>query len=244
MEIIFCPICKKTHESVPFKCDCGYEEDRFDAVDYDDQKQYYFSIYKFSKLIFNKKIEWNQSKYARNDYVGEDIVAIQEIYEDKAVAYVDLQVENKTVYAEPGILAFNYNVCSLIINVDELDHEMLDESGVRILFIGDRVKYINEFINLSLKYIEVDKNNPYFTAKNNVLFTKDMKELILYANLKEDEDYYIPKTVKRVRPWAFVNVYYGKNKLKVIHCSKDVKFEDTRVDPSIYDKVKIVRDVD
>lgn len=38
-----------------------------------------------------------------------------------------------------GLLAFNHNVKSLIINADSLDHEMLEESNIRMLFVGDKV---------------------------------------------------------------------------------------------------------
>ena len=243
MQEIICPICGKAHESVPYKCECGFQEDRIKQKDRLDITNSLFAIYKFSKQIFNKKIEWNKIRFDLNEYEDEGAkVDIQEIFDDRAVAYVDLPIEGKDVRATAGVLAFNRDVSSLIINVDTLDHEMLDESRVKMLFIGDRVKNIYSFINLSLKYIEVDKNNPYFTAENNVLFNKNKTKLIFYCNMKPDVEYTIPKTVKVVAPWAFVGVSRLRDALRVIHCSPKVKFEDTRSTPSPYDFIKIVRD--
>ena len=241
MQEITCPICGKVHESVPYICECGFNEDRIKQKYRLDFKNTLFAIYKFSKQIVNKKIEWKQSRFDLNEY--DDIIDIQEIFDDRAVAYVDLPVEGKDVRATAGVLAFKWNVRSLIINVDTLDHEMLDESHTHILFIGDRVKNITSFINLSLKYLEVDKNNPYFTAENNVLFNKNKTKLIFYCNMKPDVEYTIPESVKEVNSWAFINISRLHGALKVIHCSKKVKFNDPHSTPSPYDFIKIIRDL-
>ena len=132
MQEITCPICGKVHESVPYKCECGFQEYRVKQKDRLDFKNTLFAIYKFSKQIINKKIEWKQSRFDLNEY--DDIVDIQEIFDDRAVAYVDLPIEGKDVRATAGVLAFKWNVRSLIINVDTLDHEVLDESHTHAFF--------------------------------------------------------------------------------------------------------------
>lgn len=167
---------------------------------------------------------------------------IYEIYDDRSIAYVDLKVEDKIIEVTNGLLAFNHNVKSLIINADSLDHEMLEESNIRMLFVGDKVKKMSAFVNASLKYLEVDKNNPYFTSLNNVLFNKDKTKQILYFNLKPDEEYILPESVKIVSAWAFIGYSQRKDELKVIHCSKNVKFEDPHYTPSPYEFIKIIRD--
>lgn len=204
-------------------------------------KKKLFSIYKFSKAIFNKAIKWKQSNCDLINY-SDNRVGVYEIFDDRAIAYVDLNLENKIVEVTNGALAFNHNVKSLIINADSLDHEMLEESSIRMLFVGDRVKKMSAFISASLKYLEVDKNNPYFTSLNNVLFNKDMTKLILYCNLKPDEEYVIPESVKIVSDCAFTGYSQRKSALKVIHCSKNVKFEDPHCTPSPYEFIKIIRD--
>lgn len=242
MTEIACPICGEIHTGCPFKCKCGYEELKLAPKDYRDENKVLFAIYKFSKSIFNKQIEWQQSKCTLIDY-GDNRVGIYEIFDDRAVAYVDLKKENKSIEATGGVLACKYNVKSLIINADYLSHEMLDESHVRMIFIGDRVKDIPAgFIGVSLKYLEVDKNNPYFTSQNNVLFDKKMKKLLLYCDSKPDEEYRIPESVKVVSRWAFINYSNEHDTLKIIRCSKDVKFEVPNCTPSPYDKIQIIRD--
>lgn len=241
MQEIICPICGITHTTIPYKCDCGYEGNKLTLKDYRDYNKLLFSIYKFSKGIFNKKIDWKQSNYDLINY-SDNRVGIYEIFDKRSISYVDLKVKDKTVEVTNGVLAFNHDVKSLIINADYLDHEMLDESSVKMLFIGDRVKEMSPFINASLKYLEVDKNNPYFTSQNNVLFNKNMTKLILYCNLKPDIEYTIPESVKIVSSWAFIGYSQRKDALKVIHCSKNVKFEDTHCTPSPYEFIKIIRD--
>ena len=54
----------------------------------------------------------------------------------------------------------------------------------------------------SLVTIEVDPENPYYTVQDNVLFSKDMTELLSFSNGRSGA-YKIPATVKTVRPWAF-----------------------------------------
>lgn len=169
-------MCGELHESIPYKCECGYEEVK---KDYNDNNKRLFAIYKFSKKIFNKKIEWKQSNYDLINY-SDNQIGIHEIFDERSISYVDLQVKDKSVEATNGLLAFNLNVKSLIINVDYLDEQILDESIVRMLFIGDRVKKIPACINTNLKYIEVDKNNPNYTSLNNVLFNKNKSKLIFY----------------------------------------------------------------
>lgn len=53
-----------------------------------------------------------------------------------------------------------------------------------------------------LEYIEVDDENSYFTAKDNVLFSKDMETLIAYPNCRKGT-YTIPQTVKIIAANAF-----------------------------------------
>lgn len=51
--------------------------------------------------------------------------------------------------------------------------------------------------------IMVDDNNPYYTIKNGVLFTKDVKTLIYYPSEKKDQVYCIPKSVTHIKALAF-----------------------------------------
>lgn len=129
-----CPICNKEYSTNLFKCECGYER----LKDY-DQKDYLFEIYKFSKAVFNKKIPWINSNYSIiNENENEQI--IKESLENKYSVTTISPNTNKYTKTDTGILPFNLNVKSLIINVDEIDEFLLDESNVRMIFIGDRLK--------------------------------------------------------------------------------------------------------
>lgn len=55
----------------------------------------------------------------------------------------------------------------------------------------------------SLKTLTVDGNNQYFTAKDDVIYNKDMTTLILYAPKKEDTSFSVPATVKTIDDYAF-----------------------------------------
>lgn len=216
-----CPICSKEHESKLFICECGYQR----IKEY-DEKEYLFEIYKFSKNIFNKKILFNDSKlyFVEN----EAIVSIYEILEDKySIAKLN-RINNKYSIADEGILSCHLNVKSLLINVDEIKWNILDESNVRMLFIGKNLKKIvGENLNhaYNLKYIEVSKDNKYFSSENNVLFNKDKTCLLNYAGMKMEEEYYIPENVKRVCSRAF----YDCKNLKTIYAARSVKFDDNAI---------------
>lgn len=228
-----CPICFKEHNSAEFKCSCGYE--RLKSYKEED---FLFEIYKYSKNIFNNKIDFENSKldFDEND---NEIIIYEVLGDSYSISKVAVN-SSKYVKTDEGILPFNLKVKSLIIDVDEISRRILDESNVQMIFLGKRVKRIDED-NLNLcskvKYIEVDSKNNYFSSDNNVLFDKGKKVLLNYARFKKEEEYYIPSTVKKVASKAF---YLCEN-LKVIHVSKKTVFEPG----AIYSKnpIKIVYDL-
>lgn len=90
---------------------------------------------------------------------------------------------------------------------------------VETVYIGKDVKYIDEtsfFYCKMLKSIEVDKDNKYYTSVDGVLYTKDMKTLVVYPYNKYDAHneeletppeealaYTIPEGVERIASCAF-----------------------------------------
>lgn len=216
-----CPICFKEHSSELFKCECGYQR-----MKKYEERDYLFEIYKFSKNVFNNKIPYDNAKL---DFVEEDDKCfVYEIIENKkAVAKIN-RINNKYTIADEGVLSFHLNVKSLLINVDEVKWNLLDESNVKMLFIGENLKRI-EGTNLNhsylLKHIEVSKENEYFSSENNVLFDKDKTCLLNYAGMKTEEEYYIPDMVKIVASRAF----YKCENLKTIHVSRKIKFEKNAI---------------
>lgn len=59
----------------------------------------------------------------------------------------------------------------------------------------------------SLKEIKVARNNPFYTAKDGVLYNKDMTTLIWYPCCKDDRTFTVPSTVKKLAPYCFYGNY-------------------------------------
>ena len=85
---------------------------------------------------------------------------------------------------------------------------MNTDEYVEVIHIGKDVKYIDEtsfFYCKELKAIEVDELNEYYTSVDGVLYTKDMKKILVYPIMKENETgiYAIPEGVERIGKCAF-----------------------------------------
>lgn len=55
---------------------------------------------------------------------------------------------------------------------------------------------------ISLRHIEVDKNNPYICSKDGVLYSKDMKEMKLYPDRNSMTVYKMPNSVKETHDFS------------------------------------------
>lgn len=75
------------------------------------------------------------------------------------------------------------------------------------------VRVIGEsaFQGCPVSSISVAAENPYFTSINDVLFVKNMEELVLYSRMLPEESYTIPDGIKVIRSFAFYNQQYLKN---------------------------------
>ena len=86
-------------------------------------------------------------------------------------------------------------------------------AGVETL--GDEVFELSNHIQA----FSVDKNNKNFTAKDGVIFSKDMKTLYFYPSGKEQEEYTVPGTVTTLHSGAFV---YISAELQVLRLTKKI----------------------
>ena len=85
-------------------------------------------------------------------------------------------------------------------------YTMNTDEYVEIIYIGKDVEFIDQtsfFYCKELKSIEVDEANEHFASVDGVLFTKDMKKLILYPLKKTEAAYTIPEGVERIASGAF-----------------------------------------
>lgn len=85
---------------------------------------------------------------------------------------------------------------------------MNTDEYVEVIHIGKDVKYIDEtsfFYCKELKAIEVDEANEHYVSVDGVLYTKDMKKMLAYPLMKENESgvYAIPEGVERIGKCAF-----------------------------------------
>ncbi|MBQ7225970.1 MAG: hypothetical protein IJX02_05140 [Clostridia bacterium] len=207
-----CPICYKDFESKTTACDrCGFDGIVKCYWEFEGKELYesyiqneLFNVYKFAKNVFYKKIPFEKATLDTNTDPEDCKTHILGADGKYGVAVVDLHNDENPVIAEDGLLAFDHTK-ALIINTDEIKSNVLDESMVRILFLGPDVKVIEgDYLRGAyLKYILVDSNNKQFSSENNVLFNKDKTKLILYPSLKNEEEYYVPKTVNEFSPLAF-----------------------------------------
>lgn len=106
--------------------------------------------------------------------------------------------------------AFEYTTLEEIVFPDSL--KMIDKwaffhaENLKSINIPSKVESIasNAFSScISLAEITVDEDNEYFSASDNVLFSKDKTRLLEYAPCKADTDYNIPSGVKEVAVGAF-----------------------------------------
>lgn len=87
----------------------------------------------------------------------------------------------------------------------------------------------------SLSEIVVDKNNPYYSSDNGVLYNKDKTKLLVYPLGKESSDYELPDTVSSVSERVF-----GDSRpkyLRNINVSKNNKYFSS-VDGALFNKDK------
>ncbi len=74
------------------------------------------------------------------------------------------------------------------------------------MHIPESVKFIGDNIFSgcpSLQKIDISENNPNYTVKDNMLFSKDMSNLLSYTVSKPEKYYTVPNTVTRIGAEAF-----------------------------------------
>ena len=76
----------------------------------------------------------------------------------------------------------------------------------------------NAFVgNEALSSVSVDKNNPIYYTKDDVLFDNN-NTLILYPNAKDQRDYILPDDTAKISAAAFC----GKMKVSIVHLNKSL----------------------
>lgn len=240
-----CPICYKSFSSNPKTCPfCGFEGiEQYIAESQDKNaninflRNELFNIYKYTKAVYHGKIPFENDTVETDSDENEGLTHIMSVISNRGLSIVNLHNENMPVVAEDGILAFEHTK-SLIINVDIIKNNVLDESQIRILFLGPDVKKIEgDYLQRAyLKYIFVDSSNKHYSSENNVLFNKSKTKLILYPSLKNEEEYRVPETVKEYSPKAFRML----ENLKTLYIPKSSHFTSSSIGNASHPDFKII----
>lgn len=226
--MLICPICKKTYVSNPKICECGYDY----IEKYNNSKEYYqkqlFHIYKYTKNVLNKKIEFEKEVLDLEEH--DDYMLVRNIKGKKGIAIISKDTDHKYIM-EDGILALNRNVRALIIDVDGVQRDIFDESIVNMVFFTKRFNELSDgyLKTKGIRYLYVDSDNPVYTSNDNVMFDKDMKHLICYPSGKIEEEYRVPRSVKYIDSDAFYNPCY----LKRLYVPKGIYINDDLKDIEI-----------
>ncbi len=113
-------------------------------------------------------------------------------------------IDGKSVTAIQN--AFDY-----VASYEYFTGEHMSKVNIRKIRIPKTVKAISFRGGYSLpmlNYIEVDKDNPYFSSENGVLFNKNKTVLLRFPAARRDTYYSIPKSVKKINDYAFENAKY------------------------------------
>ena len=169
-----------------------------------------------------EELDNNSVKITRYNGTEKNVV-IPELISGKKVVQIDYHAFfNNNIVEEitlPKTVTYIYNNafhnCSSLkkINLNEgletLSAPFAEKSNVEEIHLPSTLKNI---VGGSLfqqnpkgKKISIATNNPYYTVKDNVLFSKDMKVLISYPPLKEGTAYEIPSSVTEIGRNAFSN---------------------------------------
>ena len=120
--------------------------------------------------------------------------------------------------------------------VTEIGKEAFKNCSLRSIYIPDSVTKIGKdafFLCTNLTHI--NKDNPWYIIIDNVVFSKDMTELIFYPCWKENKEYGIPNGVKKISENAFrYNAYLRK--LLIPASVPTTEIDDIKFNPNLEEK--------
>ena len=91
--------------------------------------------------------------------------------------------------------------------------------NVKNVYINANCEKIHASQVWNVENIFVDENNKNFTAVDGILYTKDLKTLVLYPNLKAEREFVLPIHTETLGYGAFKNNKF----LRCLTCSKNLK---------------------
>lgn len=179
---------------------------------------------------------------ALNTFALDDGATVHYDFVKDGVAYKYVSQEDKTVEVAPiGEGGANYENIS-VVKIPEFVVDGANEK-YKVIRIGHHAFYGASYMSKqlqkisipstvigideqafyycnSVKTLVVDENNPAIKSVDNVIYSKDGKELVVYLAGKEDVVYTVPQGVTSIANWAFAG---GSPSLQKVILPRSVK---------------------
>lgn len=97
--------------------------------------------------------------------------------------------------------------------------EIASINSVKNILINENCEKINCAVVGDVENIYVNKNNKFFESVDGVLYTKGLKKLLLYPNMRADTEFVLPIHTEIIGYKAFANNRF----LRHLVCSKNLK---------------------
>ena len=148
--------------------------------------------------------------YAVVGYGAAALVRIERDGEIEIPERVSYLGDELSVIAVGAMVDGLFAIQSIAVDYSNFDpYEGYAERNITKITVPKSVIFIwdNAFVITSLKDIEVAEDNPAFTSRDGVLFTKDLSVLVKYPSGKEAKEYTLPDETEYIAYGAFSMLY-------------------------------------
>lgn len=122
----------------------------------------------------------------------------------KSINSISIPSNVKEIGYESFALCRNLKSVTFDNGIGTLYNDCFDNTSITKIHFPKSVKDINGISKIiTLNSITIDKNNPYYTVVNGVLFNKDKSKLCCYPSGKKESSYTIPYGVETISRYAF-----------------------------------------
>ena len=175
----------------------------------------------FKWVIVEVTEELKEQKGYSDDTVGKKVAIIYDTVEDyyefrkgETFPIKKIVIPNKIEDSDFVDISYSFNDLK---NVDTMillnDYGIFDSSfgisakNIKLSKYGkfEQIVWWNKWLE-TIEKIKVDAESPYYSTINDVIFSKDMKDLYFYSKTKNNTSYTIPDSITSIKKYAF---YYG-----------------------------------
>ncbi len=172
-----------------------------DSVKAIHEKAFYRTYLK--KIHIPKSVNYiDKNSFECNDYVEIEVDSRNKKYSTKdGVLYNKDMTELIRYYDKKDI--YFYKIPD---SVEKIGDYALSERRVQKIYVPASINEIGDCAfsaDFGISTIDVDAKNKYFIVKDNIMFTKDMTELVWYSDDNTADSYNIPEGVTTINAGAF-----------------------------------------